>query len=125
MNKRTALAHEMNVGFVQSRSFLDHQPNANIDAGFTQMSKAASRNFWIRIFDGRNDAFDSGFDKRFSARRRAAMMCVRFKRDISRCPLGPTAGMFQRDRLSMLFVVVEIETFTNDFTAVVNDDGSH
>src|SRR5205809_134954 len=126
MNKRTARAHEMNVGFVQSRSFLGHQPNANIDACFTQMSKAASRNLWIRIFDWGNDAFDSRFDKHFSARRRAAMMCMRFKRDIGRCPLGrPTAGLFQRDCLRVLYSIVEIETLTNDFAALVNYDGSN
>src|SRR2546426_9109122 len=124
MNKRTARAHEMNVGFVQSRSFPGHKPRADFDAGLAQMSKAASRNLWVRVFDGRNDAFDSRFDKHFSARRRAAMMCMRFKRDIGRCPLRPIAGLFQRDCLRLLYSIVEIETLTNDFAALVNYDGS-
>src|SRR6058998_3405881 len=109
MNKGTARAHEMNVGFVQSRSFLDHKPRVDFDAGLAQMSKAA---------------FDSRFDKHFSARRRAAMMCMRFKRDIGRCPLRPTAGLFQRDCLRVLYSIVEIETLTNDFAALVNYNGS-
>jgi len=37
MNKRTARVHEMNVGLVQSRRFIGHQPSANFDACFTQL----------------------------------------------------------------------------------------
>src|SRR5437588_8856121 len=125
MNKRTARAHEMNVGFVQSRSFIRHQTRANIDACFTQMSKAASRNLRIRIFDGRHDAFDSRLDQCLSARRCAAMMCVWFERDISRCAWRATAGFFQRDCLGVSYLSVEIEAFTDDFAALVNYDGSH
>src|SRR3989442_5402888 len=124
MHKPTARAHAMNVSFVQAPRFIGHQSRANFDSRFTQMSKAASRNLWVRVFDGRNDAFDSRFDKHFSARRRAAMMCVWFKRDISRGASRATAGLFQRDRLRVLRVVVEIETFTDDFAALVNYNGS-
>ena len=82
MNERPAGPHEMNVGFVQSRRFIGQQAGANFDARFAQMSKATTGNLRIWIFNGRDDAFDSRFDERIGARWCAAVMRVRFQRNV-------------------------------------------
>ena len=53
------------------------------------------------------------------------MMCVRFKRDIRRCALRAAAGLFQRDCLRVLYLIVDIKTFADDFATLTNHDRSH
>jgi len=83
MNERPAGPHKMNVRFVQTRSFVSQQAGRYFDACLAQMRKATTGNFWIGIFDRRDDAFDSGGYQRVGTRRGAAVMRVRFQRNVT------------------------------------------
>src|SRR5438105_202026 len=82
MNKRSASSHEMDVCFIQSRRFVSQQTCADFNAGLAQMRKAATGDFRIGIFYRRDETFDSDFDQSVSARRGAAMMSMRLKRNV-------------------------------------------
>src|ERR1700674_1163880 len=64
MHKGTADKHRMDVGFIQQKSLALENANADFDARLAQVGKAASGNFWIWIFNRRDDAFDSACDQR-------------------------------------------------------------
>src|ERR1700704_1230893 len=108
MNERPPRAHEMNVGFIQSRSFVRQQSDADLNAGFAEMIKAAPRNFGIGIFYWRDDAFDSSVDERISARLRAAAMGVRFERNVCGSSAGLVTGLFERRGLGMLYLLEKV-----------------
>src|SRR5260370_13330862 len=89
------------------------------------MRKATSRDFRIRIFDRRDDAFDSRFDQRVSAGRSAALMRMWLKRNIC----GSSASLFdrslERQSFSVLNLIVKIVTFAYDFSFVVDYDSAN
>src|SRR5712692_886866 len=121
MNKRLNGSHEMNVGFVQSRCFISQQASRHLDPCFPQMSKATAGNSWVWIFDRRDDALDSCLDQRIGARGCAAIMRVRFERNVSRPSLCAHSGLVQGNRLGVLHLIENIETFTRDLSASVDD----
>ena len=122
MNERPASPHEMNVGFVQSRRFVSQQARRHLDVRLAQVRKATSGNFWIGIFDWRDDAFDSGCDQRIGARGCAAVMRVRFQRNVNSRGRRSRSGLIQRNRLGVLDLIEAVEAFTGDFSASVDDN---
>src|SRR6266545_7875436 len=125
MNVRPASAHEMNVRLIQSRGFFAKQPGAYFYAGFAQISKAATGNLWIRIFNGRDNPFDSRLEQRIGARLRAPVVRMRFQRNIGGTTARSGASLFQRDRLGMLQLIVKVKAFSDDLSAGADDDGTN
>src|SRR5205807_5537745 len=89
------------------------------------MSKASTRNSRVRIFDWRDDAFDSCFDQRVGAWVCAPLMRVRFERNVSSSPARLVAGLFERERLSMLHFIKKIEAFADDLSIRIDYDCAH
>src|SRR5712672_644697 len=125
MNEGPPGAHEMNVGFIQSRSFIRQQSDTNLHARFTEMIKSATRNFGVRIFYWRDDAFDSSVDERIRAGLCAAAMRVRFERNVCRSPARSVTRLFERDSLSMLYLIEEVKAFAGNFSRGIHDHCSH
>ena len=121
MNERPAGAHEMNVGFIQMRCFVRQHARSHFDACLAQVRKATTGNFWIGIFDRRHYAFDSGLDERVGAGLSAALMRVRFQRDVSGRCRRSRSGLIQRDRLGVLDLIEDVEAFTGDLSVSIDD----
>src|SRR6267142_1301816 len=122
MNERPASPHKMNVGFVQTRCFVSQQPRRYFDACLTQVRKATAGNFWIRIFNRCDDAFDSGGYQRVGARRGAAVMRVRFQRNVNRRGGRSSSGLIKRNRLGVLDLIEDVEAFTGDLSVSIDDN---
>ena len=86
------------------------------------MSKAAPGDFWIGIFDRRDHAFDSRFDQRVSAWRRAPLVSVGLQRNISSAAASLVAGLLQGHSFGVFDLVVEIKTFAGDLAVRINND---
>src|ERR1700681_822922 len=124
MNVRPAGPHEMNVSLIQSRSFGGQQTGVNFNSRCAQMSKAATGNLRVGIFDGCDDTFDSRFDKRVRTGLGAAAMRVRFQRDVSSSTARSISRLFQGDRFGMLYPIVNVKAFAGDLSTGVCDDGA-
>ena len=122
MNEWTTGLHEMNVRFVQLRSFTGHQTGANHDARFAQVSKAPARNLRIWIFSGRYHAPNSCFDQGLCAWRGAPLMSMRLERNVGSTAPRLFARQFEGQRLCMLNLIVNIKALTDDLSATVDDN---
>src|SRR2546422_499870 len=58
----------------------------------------------------------------FSARRCSSLMRVRFQRNVRGRTACVFTGLFQRDRLGMLNLIVNIKALTDDLSATVDDN---
>src|SRR5437870_8677939 len=121
MNEWTSGPHEMDVRFIQLRSFTSHQAGANHDARFAQVSKAPARNLRIWIFNGRYYAPNSCFDQGLCARRGAPLMSMRLERNVDSTATRFFARQFECQRLCMLNLIVNIEAFANNFSVRIDD----
>src|SRR5438093_11249458 len=124
MNNRPARAHEVQVGLVQLPRFLSQQAGADFDSGCAKMCKAAPGNLWIRIFDRRYDPFDSGCNQCIGAWWSAAVMSVRFERNVSRGASCAFPGLLKGEGLSVLYLLKIVESFADDF-AFGNDGATN
>src|SRR6266446_3418349 len=114
MNERPSGCHEVQILFIQLPRFASQQAYGHVNARGPQMRKAFARHFWIWIFNGRYDSTDAGIYQGVSAGRRAAVMCMRLKRDISGCATRALAGLFERVRFSVCQVFINVKAFAND-----------
>ena len=62
-----------------------------------------------------------GLYQSVGARRRAAMMRVRLKRDVSGCAARTPASRFERQSFGVLQMLVKIKTFANNLARRVNN----
>src|SRR5438132_10045399 len=121
MNEWTTGLHEMNVRFVQLRSFTGHQTGANHDARFAQVSKAPARNLRIWIFNGRYHAPNSCFDQGLCAWRGAPLMSMRLERNVDSTATSFFPRQLECQRLCMLNSIVNIEALANSFSGCIDD----
>src|SRR6185369_284053 len=112
----------MKVSFVYVRGFLTHQAGLDLDTGRAQMRVTLAGNFWVEIFDGRYDAFDAGSNQRVSARRCAAVMGVRFERDVGRAAASFCARELKRDCLRVLDFFEYVEAFAGNLSCWTDDN---
>jgi hypothetical protein len=94
---------------------MNFQPRA------AKMRQPFARDLRVRVFNGRYYALDSGLYESVRAGRRAAMMCVRLKRNVSSPAPCALARLFKLERIRVLDALVKIEAFARDFARLVND----
>src|SRR3982751_967409 len=89
------------------------------------MGEAFSGNLRIEILDWHDHALDTGGDQCIAARRSAAVVRVRFERDVCGAAAGFLARKVERDRFRVVDCFKEIVTFANDLARGTDDNAAN
>jgi hypothetical protein len=123
VNERPARSHEVKVLFVLSCGFSTQQSDFNINADRSQVLKTSSGNFGIGILNRRDNSNDAGSDQRIRTRGCAAVMRMRFKRDVGGRAFRIMFRLFKRERFSVFEVFEYIKAFTH-YLSIAGDHTS-